>query len=91
MKLISGQHLPNACDRLAGDIIEPYVKIRIHGHASDMAEWQSKVVPKNGFNPIWQEMAEFNIAVPELAIVEFKVKKTGLVFKINFGQAILIY
>eukprot|EP00092_Neocalanus_flemingeri_P024885 GFUD01026985.1.p1 GENE.GFUD01026985.1~~GFUD01026985.1.p1 ORF type:complete len:650 (+),score=151.93 GFUD01026985.1:38-1951(+) len=74
LKLISGQHLPNASDRQAGDIIEPYVKIRIHGHQSDMAEWQSKVVPKNGFNPIWQEVAQFNVAVPELAIVEFKVK-----------------
>jgi len=74
VQLISGQHLPNASDRQAGEIIEPYVKIRIHGHVTDMAEWQSKVVPKNGFNPIWQEIADFNIAVPELAIMEFKVK-----------------
>ena len=73
VQLISGQHLPNASDRQAGEIIEPYVKIRIHGHVTDMAEWQSKVVPKNGFNPIWQEIADFNIAVPELAIMEIKV------------------
>merc|ERR1719334_1302524 len=49
------------------------LKIRIHGHATDLTVWQSKVVPKNGLNPVWQEEAEFNIAVPELAIVEFKV------------------
>ena len=40
-----------------------------------MAEWESKVVPKNGFNPIWQEVAEFDVTVPELAMVEFKVKE----------------
>ena len=55
------------------------MKIRIHGHVADMAEWQSKVVPKNGFNPIWQEVADFNIAVPELAIVEFKVTVTYVI------------
>ena len=52
------------------------MKIRIHGHQSDMAEWESKVVPKNGFNPIWQEVAEFDVTVPELAMVEFKVKES---------------
>ena len=30
-------------------------------------------VPNNGFNPTWSEEASFNIRVPELAIIEFKV------------------
>jgi len=74
VKLISGQHLPNASDRQAGDIIQPYVKIRILGHPQDNCEWISSTVPKNGFNPSWDEIAEFQIKYPELALLEFKVK-----------------
>ena len=79
LKLISGQHLPNASDRQAGDIIEPYVKINIHGHPVDTAGWVSSVVPRNGFNPLWEETAEFEITYPELALVEFKVKSKAKV------------
>ena len=79
LKLISGQHLPNASDRQAGEIIEPYVKINIHGHPLDTAGWVSSVVPRNGFNPLWEETAEFEITYPELALVEFKVKSKAKV------------
>ena len=74
LRLISGQHLPNASDRQAGEIIEPYVKINIHGHPVDTAAWVSSVVPRNGFNPLWEETAEFEIKYPELALVEFKAE-----------------
>merc|ERR1719219_1364173 len=79
LRLISGQHLPNASDRQAGDIIEPYVKIKIHGHPVDTAVWVSSVVPRNGFNPLWEETAEFEITYPELALLEFKVKSRAKV------------
>jgi len=74
VKLISGQHLPNVSDRQAGEIIEPYVRIRIVGHPEDTGDWESSSVPRNGFNPIWNEQTTFDIKVPELALVEFKVK-----------------
>ena len=73
MRLISGQHLPNVSSRQAGEIIEPYVKIRVNGHSSDFSDWCSNVVPKNGFNPYWNDKASFLIFHPEIAIVEFKV------------------
>ena len=89
----------------AGDIIQPFVKIRVLGHPCDAQSWQSNAVsgtlilvmikdhwsskiidqytvhchhdhgqvPNNGFNPTWSEEASFNIRVPELAIIEFKV------------------
>ena len=72
LRLISGQHLPNASDRQAGDIIEPFVKIKILGHPLDTASWVSSTVPGNGFNPLWEETAEFAISYPELALLEFK-------------------
>ena len=74
IRLISGYHLPNA--RQSENIIEPYVKIRIHGHPNDSHEsnvWCSQTVPRNGFNPIWDEETKFKISHPEHAIVEFKV------------------
>ncbi|XP_023329052.1 1-phosphatidylinositol 4,5-bisphosphate phosphodiesterase zeta-1 [Eurytemora carolleeae] len=80
IRLISGQHLPNPSDRQAGDIIEPFVRIKIVGHPQDCCEWNSKTVPRNGFNPIWDEQTTFNLLVPDLAIIYFKVKsKTKLV------------
>jgi len=80
IKLISGYHLPNATNRPAGDIIEPYVKMRVHGHPSDTYEWTSATVPRNGFNPLWNEVATFNLSYPEYTLIEFKVKsKTKIV------------
>ncbi len=39
----------------------------------DTACWVSSTVPRNGFNPTWEEETDFTINIPELAIVEFKV------------------
>jgi len=77
IRLISGQHLPSSPDRQAGDIIQPLVKIRVFGHPCDSASWQSSAVENNGFNPTWNEQADFTIRVPELAILEFKLKSKG--------------
>lgn len=50
IKVISGQHLPKSDEqRLKGDIVEPYVKIRIRGHPRDDGEHITSVVPKVHF------------------------------------------
>jgi len=77
IRLISGQHLPSFPDRQAGEIIQPLVKIRVLGHPCDADSWQSNAVPNNGFNPTWCEEASFTIRVPELAIIEFRLKSRG--------------
>ena len=51
-----------------------FVQIRIHGHPSDKDVWCSKTSPDNELNPVWNEVAEFNIQYPENAIIEFKVR-----------------
>jgi len=81
--LISGQHLPNASEREAGEIIEPFVKINLHGHPIDQSQWESSVVHKNGFNPIWDEKVEFVVALEELAILEFKVMNKVVVGNVD--------
>ena len=75
IRLISGQHLPKPPDQLDGGIIQPFVKVRVVGHAEDEKDWESTVVPKNGFNPVWDEVAEFRVTMPELAILEFEVRR----------------
>jgi len=58
-------------------------------------------VPRNGFNPIWDEEAQFSINIPDLAILEFKVVGHGvsdsfvprLAYLLSFGHnpGILIF
>jgi len=81
--LISGQHLPNASEREAKQIIEPFVKISMLGHPKDQKTWESSVVHKNGLNPIWDEKTEFTVAVEDLAILEFKVMNKVVVGKVD--------
>jgi len=80
VEVLSGQHLPRhggeeySADR---DIIDPFVEVIIRGHAEDFAtnpKQSTEVVKNNGFNPTWRQTFTFTIAVPELAILELKVK-----------------
>ena len=76
IKLISGQLLPDATGTaFGGDKVNPFVKIRIRGHPDDKANKQrSEVISSDGFNPIWNEKFLFDIKVPSLAFLEFRVK-----------------
>ena len=51
-----------------------FVQIKIHGHPSDKDVWRSKTSPDNN-NPVWNEVAEFNIQYPENVIIELKVRE----------------
>ena len=46
------------------------------GHPDDMKdeEKMSKKVKNNGFNPTWNHAFHFSIKVPDLAILEIKVR-----------------
>ena len=51
-----------------------FVQIKIHGHPSDKDVWRSKTSSDNNINPVWNEVAEFNIQYPNDAIIEVKVR-----------------
>ncbi|XP_070570893.1 1-phosphatidylinositol 4,5-bisphosphate phosphodiesterase delta-1-like [Ptychodera flava] len=70
IKVISGQQLP----KISSEIIDPYVKVYIYGASCDWNEAKTEVVHDNGFNPKWDETLEFDIKVPELAMVRFLVR-----------------
>ena len=62
---------------MAGEVIDPYVSVRIRGHSDDMNEgtqFKTEIVHNNGFNPVWNAKTAFTITVPDLAMLEFKVK-----------------
>ncbi|XP_018596166.1 inactive phospholipase C-like protein 2 [Scleropages formosus] len=74
LKIISGQNFPKPKGSGAkGDIVDPYVYVEIHGIPADCAEKRTKTVRQNGDNPIFDESFEFQIKLPELAMVRFVV------------------
>lgn len=74
IKIISGQHFPKPKGSGAkGDVVDPYVYVEIHGIPADCAEQRTKTVQQNGDNPIFDESFEFQINLPELAMVRFVV------------------
>ena len=75
--IVSGQHIPRPDGSLTGEVIDPYVKVRIRGHPDDRIgtnKGQTEYQKNNGFNPIWNETFDFNIKAPSLAFLEFRVK-----------------
>ncbi|XP_077997478.1 1-phosphatidylinositol 4,5-bisphosphate phosphodiesterase delta-1-like [Glandiceps talaboti] len=70
IQVISGQQFP----KISSEIIDPYVKVYIVGAPCDWNEAKTAVVKDNGFNPTWNETLEFDIKVPELAMVRFLVR-----------------
>lgn len=77
MEIISGQQLPKpntlSFEHSHGEIIDPYVSVSIHGMPRDRVQCRTTTVQNNGFNPIWEQKMEFDIAFPELAVVHFRV------------------
>ncbi|CAG5115736.1 unnamed protein product, partial [Candidula unifasciata] len=73
-EIISGYQIPKPNDSTKGEVIDPFVKIEMFGVPSDVAEYRTKVIENNGFNPRWFETFTFKLRVPELALLRFIVK-----------------
>ncbi|XP_078260285.1 inactive phospholipase C-like protein 1 isoform X2 [Rhinoraja longicauda] len=72
IKLISGQNFPKPRGSgTKGDVLDPYVFVEIHGIPVDCAEMRTKTIHQNGENPLFDESLEFEINLPELAMVRF--------------------
>ncbi|XP_054156310.1 1-phosphatidylinositol 4,5-bisphosphate phosphodiesterase delta-4-like [Oppia nitens] len=80
IQIISGQHIPKPGKGFEGEIIDPYVKLRVYGHSADKFVYKTQPVKNNGFNPIWDESCNFLLRLPEMAFIHFQVideSKTG--------------
>uniref|UniRef100_A0A672HD11 Phosphoinositide phospholipase C n=1 Tax=Salarias fasciatus TaxID=181472 RepID=A0A672HD11_SALFA len=72
--VISAQQLPKLNKDKAKSIVDPLVRVEIHGVPADNASKETHYIDNNGFNPMWNENFSFNIYVPELALVRFVVE-----------------
>ncbi|KAK6191656.1 hypothetical protein SNE40_003288 [Patella caerulea] len=72
--IVSGYQIPKPKDSDRGEVIDPFVKVEIHGVSSDYHEARTKAIDNNGLNPRWYESFNFTVRVPELAMVRFVVK-----------------
>ncbi|XP_060761630.1 1-phosphatidylinositol 4,5-bisphosphate phosphodiesterase delta-1b isoform X2 [Neoarius graeffei] len=71
--VISAQQLPKISKK-SGSIIDPLVRVEIHGVPADVSERETQHIHNNGFNPMWNENFRFDLYVPELALVRFVVE-----------------
>ncbi|KAG5177143.1 PLC-like phosphodiesterase [Tribonema minus] len=78
VQVCSAQQLPKPKGAHKGEIIDPYVKVGIHGTAVDTkGPFQTHVISDNGFNPIWDKSYSFKITQPSLALLSLVVKDDG--------------
>uniref|UniRef100_A0A8C4UYF5 Phosphoinositide phospholipase C n=1 Tax=Falco tinnunculus TaxID=100819 RepID=A0A8C4UYF5_FALTI len=90
--VISGQQLPKVANSKDGAIIDPLVRVEIHGVPADQARQETKYIENNGFNPRWDETLQFQLHVPELALVRFVVEDYDKTSRNDFvGQFTLAF
>ncbi|KAI1899454.1 hypothetical protein AGOR_G00061960 [Albula goreensis] len=86
IQVISGQQLPKVNIK-EGSIVDPLVRVEIHGVPMDQAKQETRYIDNNGFNPVWYDNLQFTIHVPELALVRFVVEDYDKTSKNDFvGQ-----
>ncbi|XP_023670584.1 1-phosphatidylinositol 4,5-bisphosphate phosphodiesterase delta-4 [Paramormyrops kingsleyae] len=86
IQVISGQQLPKVNIK-EGSIVDPLVRVEIHGVPVDQAKQETKYIDNNGFNPVWNDTLQFTIHAPELALVRFVVEDYDKTSKNDFvGQ-----
>ncbi|XP_026539412.1 1-phosphatidylinositol 4,5-bisphosphate phosphodiesterase delta-3 isoform X2 [Notechis scutatus] len=74
IKVITAQQLPKLNKEKSSSIVDPFVRIEIHGIPADCCKKQTEYRLNNGFNPCWNEILMFQIQVPDLALVRFVVE-----------------
>ncbi|KGL86404.1 1-phosphatidylinositol 4,5-bisphosphate phosphodiesterase delta-4, partial [Charadrius vociferus] len=92
IQVISGQQLPKVANSKDGAVIDPLVRVEIHGVPADQAHRETKYIENNGFNPRWDETLQFQLHVPELALVRFVVEDYDKTSRNDFvGQFTLAF
>ncbi|XP_054619366.1 inactive phospholipase C-like protein 2 isoform X2 [Dunckerocampus dactyliophorus] len=87
VKVISGQNLPKPRGSgTKGDVVDPYVYVEIHGIPADCTERRTRTVTQSWDNPVFDESFEFQINLPELAMVRFVVLDDDFIGDEFIGQ-----
>uniref|UniRef100_A0A3B4GK71 Phosphoinositide phospholipase C n=1 Tax=Pundamilia nyererei TaxID=303518 RepID=A0A3B4GK71_9CICH len=86
VQVISGQQLPKVNIK-EDSIVDPLVRVEVHGVPMDQAKQETRHIENNGFNPMWYDTLHFTIHTPELAMVRFVVEDYDKTSKNDFvGQ-----
>ncbi|XP_061571837.1 1-phosphatidylinositol 4,5-bisphosphate phosphodiesterase delta-4-like isoform X1 [Cololabis saira] len=86
IQVISGQQLPKVNIK-EGSIVDPLVRVEIHGVPLDQARQETRYIENNGFNPVWNDSLVFTLHSPDLALVRFVVEDYDKTSKNDFvGQ-----
>uniref|UniRef100_A0A3B5MSP5 Phosphoinositide phospholipase C n=1 Tax=Xiphophorus couchianus TaxID=32473 RepID=A0A3B5MSP5_9TELE len=74
IKVISAHNLPKPQGSGAkGEVIDPYVVLELHGVPADCAEQRTRTAAQNQDEPMFDETFEFQVNMPELALLRFVV------------------
>eukprot|EP00070_Physeter_catodon_P048803 XP_028355697.1 1-phosphatidylinositol 4,5-bisphosphate phosphodiesterase delta-3 isoform X1 [Physeter catodon] len=74
IQVLTAQQLPKLNAEKPNSIVDPLVRIEIHGVPADCACKETNYVLNNGFNPRWGQTLQFQLRVPELVLVRFVVE-----------------
>ncbi|XP_069771033.1 1-phosphatidylinositol 4,5-bisphosphate phosphodiesterase delta-1a isoform X3 [Narcine bancroftii] len=72
--VISAQQLPKSNMAKPSSVVDPLVTVEVYGVKEDNDQKVTAHISNNGFNPMWNTTFQFNVSVPELAIVRFLVQ-----------------
>ncbi|XP_055935815.1 1-phosphatidylinositol 4,5-bisphosphate phosphodiesterase zeta-1-like isoform X4 [Argiope bruennichi] len=86
IKIISAQFLPKPNRAEDGEVVDPYVSVKVYGHPLDAQKKKTKFISNNGFNPMWNQTLKFVINAPEEAIFNFRVKDENVTSNQLIGQ-----
>ncbi|KAK1331101.1 hypothetical protein QTO34_009049 [Cnephaeus nilssonii] len=73
-QVLTAQQLPKLNAEKPSSIVDPLVRVEIHGVPMDCARKETDYVLNNGFNPHWGQTLQFQLRAPELVLVRFVVE-----------------
>lgn len=75
LTVICGAQIPKPENSAKGEVIDPYVVVRVFDgvNRKPVEVCRTPVVDDNGFTPVWQTKASFEVKNPELGVLAFDV------------------
>ena len=68
IRILAARHLTRKSRK---GMVSPYIEVEICGADYDNAKYKTKTVHDNGFNPVWDEVFDFKIQKPDLALLRY--------------------
>jgi phosphatidylinositol phospholipase C, delta len=90
VEILSARQLPKS-KRKKGELVNPFVKISVQGHADDAQAQTTHTIRSNGFNPFWGKKMQFTVKFPELAVLLILVYDDDTFASWNGRQKIAYY